>query len=142
MKDGVTRAAASLLRPVEVRVPVQPLVRFAELMDPAAGEGWCAAIRSAREALSSRVVWHVNSTARGGGVAEMMGPLIGYARDAGVDLIVVGAGSGRTPGLMPGEFVHHLLEHAPCSVLVVRPVRHGRGSGAGRAGAAMGSPEA
>jgi nucleotide-binding universal stress UspA family protein len=48
-----------------------------------------------------------------------------WADDAGVDLIVVGAGSGRTPGLVPGEFVHHLLEHAPCGVLVVRPVRSG-----------------
>jgi nucleotide-binding universal stress UspA family protein len=46
-----------------------------------------------------------------------------WAEGAGVDLIVVGAGSGRTPGLVPGEFVHHLLEHAPCGVLVVRPVR-------------------
>ena len=45
-----------------------------------------------------------------------------WAENAGVDLIVVGAGSGRTPGLVPGEFVHHLLEHAPCGVLVVRPL--------------------
>lgn len=44
-----------------------------------------------------------------------------WAADAGADLIVVGAGSGRVPGLMPGGFVHHLLEYAPCPVLVVRP---------------------
>lgn len=44
-----------------------------------------------------------------------------WAEDAGADLIVVGAGSGRLPGLVPGGFVHHLLEHAPCPVLVVRP---------------------
>ncbi len=46
-----------------------------------------------------------------------------WAEGAGVDLLVVGAGSGRTPGLAPGEFVHHLVEHAPCGVLVVRPPR-------------------
>ncbi len=63
-----------------------------------------------------------------------------WAESADVDLIVVGAGSGRAPGLIPGEFVHHLLEYAPCSLLVVRPVRHERGSGAERAGAAAGSP--
>jgi nucleotide-binding universal stress UspA family protein len=44
-----------------------------------------------------------------------------WAEGADVDLIVVGAGSGRMRGLMPGPFVHELLEHAPCSVLVVRP---------------------
>lgn len=44
-----------------------------------------------------------------------------WAEEAGADLIVVGAGSGRLPGLVPGGFVHHLLEHAPCPVLVVRP---------------------
>jgi trehalose synthase len=70
---------------VEVRVPAQPLARFAELVDPSADEGWRAEIRSTVESLRGRVVWHVSSTARGGGVAEMMGPLVGYARDAGVD---------------------------------------------------------
>ena len=66
-------------------MPAQPLARFAELVDPGADEAWRAEIRSTVEALRGRVVWHVNSTARGGGVAEMMGPLIGYARDAGAD---------------------------------------------------------
>ena len=31
------------------------------------------------------VVWHVNSTAHGGGVAEMLQSLLAYARGAGVD---------------------------------------------------------
>ena len=63
----------------------QPLARFSEVVDPAADEAWRAEIRSTVEALRGRVVWHVSSTARGGGVAEMMGPLIGYARNAGAD---------------------------------------------------------
>jgi trehalose synthase len=79
------RGAQVPLRPVEVRVPAQPLARFAELVDSAGYEGWRAQIQAAAEALRGRVVWHVSSTARGGGVAEMMGPLIGYARDVGVD---------------------------------------------------------
>ena len=33
-----------------------------------------------------RVVWHVNSTARGGGVAELLHSLLAYARGAGVDV--------------------------------------------------------
>jgi trehalose synthase len=38
-----------------------------------------------RERLRGGVVWNVNSTERGGGVAEMLRSLLGYARGAGVD---------------------------------------------------------
>jgi len=38
-----------------------------------------------RELLESRTFWNVNSTAHGGGVAEMLRSLIGYARGAGID---------------------------------------------------------
>jgi trehalose synthase len=44
------------------------------------------AIDTARQVLSGRVVWHVNSTARGGGVAELLQSLLAYARGAGVDV--------------------------------------------------------
>ncbi len=37
------------------------------------------------ELLESRIFWNVNSTAHGGGVAEMLRSLIGYARGAGLD---------------------------------------------------------
>jgi trehalose synthase len=43
------------------------------------------AIAAARSLLAGRVIWHVNSTARGGGVAEMLQSLLAYARGAGVD---------------------------------------------------------
>ena len=39
---------------------------------------------AARE-LHGRVIWNVNSTAKGGGVVEMLRPLLGYCRGAGVD---------------------------------------------------------
>lgn len=39
----------------------------------------------AREQLEGRVVWNVNSTPSGGGVVELLRPLIAYARGAGVD---------------------------------------------------------
>jgi trehalose synthase len=45
-----------------------------------------SAIATARDVLSGRVVWHVNSTARGGGVAELLHSLLAYARGAGVDV--------------------------------------------------------
>src|SRR4029450_2924526 len=44
------------------------------------------AIATARELLTGRVIWHVNTTARGGGVAELLHSLLAYARGAGVDV--------------------------------------------------------
>jgi trehalose synthase len=42
-------------------------------------------IARAREEMRGRVVWHFNSTARGGGVAEMLRSYLAYVRGAGVD---------------------------------------------------------
>jgi trehalose synthase len=42
-------------------------------------------IARGRELLDGRTFWNVNSTARGGGVAEMLRSLIGYVRGAGLD---------------------------------------------------------
>jgi len=44
-----------------------------------------AAAASARQAFGERRIWHVNSTAQGGGVAEMLRALLPYVRGAGVD---------------------------------------------------------
>jgi trehalose synthase len=53
-------------------------------------------LRRAAAALAGRVVWSVNSTARGGGVAEMLPWLLGYARGAGIDArwMVIGGAPG------------------------------------------------
>ncbi|MEZ5381189.1 MAG: glycosyltransferase [Microthrixaceae bacterium] len=48
-----------------------------ELAGPTAG--------AAKDALGGRAVLNVNSTGAGGGVAEMLRVVLGYARDAGVD---------------------------------------------------------
>lgn len=42
-------------------------------------------IERARDLFAGRAVWHVNSTARGGGVVELLHSLLAYARGAGVD---------------------------------------------------------
>jgi trehalose synthase len=57
-----------------------------ERFRPVLGEGFAAveeAMRRGREVLAGRVVWHINSTAKGGGVAEMLHSLLGYGRGAG-----------------------------------------------------------
>jgi trehalose synthase len=44
------------------------------------------AIAEVREVLNDRVIWNVNSTAAGGGVAEMLRFFLAYTRGAGVDV--------------------------------------------------------
>jgi trehalose synthase len=69
----------------EVHIAPLPLERFAPLIGE---ERMRAAEQAAEETarrLSGRVWWNVNSTARGGGVAEMLQSLLAYARGAGVD---------------------------------------------------------
>jgi trehalose synthase len=39
-----------------------------------------------RDLTDGRVIWNVNSTSAGGGVAEMLHRLVGYGRDAGIDV--------------------------------------------------------
>jgi trehalose synthase len=59
--------------------------RFRSLLPPDRFEAFERGVREARELLDGRVVWNVNSTARGGGVVELLRPLVAYARGAGVD---------------------------------------------------------
>jgi trehalose synthase len=65
----------------------------------------------AREIFAGRVVWHVNSTARGGGVAEMLAALLPYARGAEVDArwAVI---SGNPDFFHVTKRVHNLLHGA------------------------------
>ena len=74
-------------------VPVAPLPpeRFRELL----GERYREledVIARGRELFAGRAIWHLNSTARGGGVAELLQSLLAYARGGGVDTrwVVVG----------------------------------------------------
>lgn len=68
-----------------VHVATLPPTRFEEVLDPHQWEVLDAANRHAREILGDRRIWSINSTATGGGVAEMLQSLIAYARGAGVD---------------------------------------------------------
>jgi trehalose synthase len=68
-------------------VPVAPLSleRFKEVLDADQIEALDRNTSRAQRLLAGRVVWNVSSTARGGGVAEMLSSLIAYTRGAGVD---------------------------------------------------------
>ena len=68
-------------------VPTPPLrpERFREVLTPEQAAEFDRVVREGEKAFAGRVVWNVNSTANGGGVAEMLHSLLSYARGAGVD---------------------------------------------------------
>jgi hypothetical protein len=82
--------AVSLVQAVEV--PRRP----AALLEPIIGGSRFRQLDRAadqvRRLLAGRTIWHVNSTATGGGVAEMLQVLVGYVNDfAAVPLALLGA---------------------------------------------------
>src|SRR3954447_25544534 len=74
-----------LAMPELVDVPPHPPERFKSVMEPEAFERVVEGVNTARELLGDRTIWNVNSTAKGGGVVELLLPLLAYARGAGVD---------------------------------------------------------
>ncbi len=96
---------------IHVPVPTLRHERFRALI----GEGYAeieAATERAAELFAGRVVWHVNSTARGGGVVELLQSLLGYARSAGVDArwVVV---DGSPPFFTVTKRIHNRLHGSP-----------------------------
>jgi trehalose synthase len=61
------------------------LDRFERVITPEQYRALLDAVAEARRILAGRVIWNVNSTAKGGGVAEMLQSLIAYVRGAGLD---------------------------------------------------------
>ena len=68
-----------------VEVAPHPPERFESVLEPEPFEKLSGGIHEARELLGERTIWNVSSTAKGGGVVELLLPLIGYAKGAGVD---------------------------------------------------------
>lgn len=68
-----------------VDVPALGPERFEEVMDSGTFASFQQAMARGRDLLNGRRVWHINSTTKGGGVAEMLKPLLGYQRGAGWD---------------------------------------------------------
>jgi trehalose synthase len=71
-------------RPELVQIPPQPLDRYRDLLGDEYPRFERVAER-AREEFAGRAIWHVNSTAKGGGVAEILHSLLPYVRGVGVD---------------------------------------------------------
>jgi trehalose synthase len=69
----------------EVPIPAMSPERFRSLLGHRY-EKVDEATALAKEVLGGRVIWHINSTAKGGGVAELLHSLLAYARGGGVDV--------------------------------------------------------
>ncbi|MFZ2016867.1 MAG: glycosyltransferase [Nocardioides sp.] len=69
----------------EVRIDAVSLERLARLLEPERAARLESNAMLARGILDGRVVWSVNATSSGGGVAEMLTTLLAYSRGAGVD---------------------------------------------------------
>jgi trehalose synthase len=89
-----------------------PFERFESIMDPEHYRLFGEAVERSRELLDGRVVWNVNSTSRGGGVAEMLVSLLAYAHGAGVASrwAVI---SGTDPFFALTKRIHNNLHSAP-----------------------------
>ncbi len=95
----------------EVEIRALDLRRFRDLVGDEWGEV-AEAISEAPKVLEGRVVWHINSTARGGGVAELLRSLLAYARGAGVDSRWIAIGGGREFFAVTKR-LHHRLHGFP-----------------------------
>ena len=69
----------------EVDVRALPLERLESLIGPQRASQFLSTAAAARATLNGRSVLNVNSTASGGGVAELLQTLLAYARGAGVN---------------------------------------------------------
>ena len=68
-----------------VSIPTLSFDRFCGILGPRGASRLRRTVTDAQHILGQRVMWHVNSTATGGGVAEMLQTLLGYERGAGLD---------------------------------------------------------
>ena len=69
----------------EVEVKALPLALLASILTPERARRLSQAAVRAQVAFGDRTIWHVNATAHGGGVAEMLQTLLAYGRGAQVE---------------------------------------------------------
>jgi trehalose synthase len=88
------------------------LERFGSVLAPEDYERFLRVVERGREAFDGRVVWNVNSTGQGGGVAEMLVSLLAYARGAGIDArwVVI---AGNEDFFVLTKRIHNFLHGSP-----------------------------
>jgi len=96
----------------EVEIEARDLSPFAALVGPEKVAELRGAAAQLREQMAGRVIWNVNSTATGGGVAEMLRGLLSYVRGMEVDArwLVI---SGDQDFFHVTKRLHHSLHGSP-----------------------------
>ncbi len=97
---------------IEVEVGAIDPQRFGTVLDKGQLASLDVAIADARQRFEGRTIWNVNSTAKSGGVAEMLNTLLPYARGVGVDTrwLVI---SGDDEFFRITKRIHNRLHDAP-----------------------------
>ena len=112
-------ALGSAVPLVGVELASQPFARIRAKLAPGAWEQLERSCEDARALLAGRTLWAINSTARGGGVAEMQRTLLPYWRHAGLDarwLVLTG-----TPAFFRlTKRLHNLLHGSPVPLPALR----------------------
>lgn len=70
----------------EVAVTPRPVDPFTEIIEERPMERFLDGLATARQCLGRRAIWHVNSTATGGGVAEMLQAVLCYPAALGLNV--------------------------------------------------------
>ncbi|MCW3063597.1 MAG: glycosyltransferase [Solirubrobacterales bacterium] len=98
--------------PHDIEISPMRADRFRSLLPPDRFAEFERGTQEARDLLGDRVVWNVNSTARGGGVVELLRPLVAYARGAGLDVRWV-VMDGTPEFFTVTKRIHNRLHGAP-----------------------------
>ncbi len=69
----------------DIHVPLNPFERFSDVIDRKQFASYLDTARELRQRFEGRIVWNINTTDAGGGVAEMLRSLIAYVRGFGID---------------------------------------------------------
>src|SRR3954453_6161037 len=96
----------------EVQIDPMSMERLGWVLGPGGSAGLAEAALRGRDLLSGRTVWNINSTASGGGVAEMLQALLAYTRGAGISTrwLVL---EGSRDFFAVTKRIHNLLHGSP-----------------------------
>jgi trehalose synthase len=95
-----------------VDLKAQPVDRLRAIISDDRFERFHRTMSDTADVLNGRTVWNVNSTAEGGGVAEMLGTLLPYAIDTGWD-VKWAVMSGETDFFEVTKGLHNTLHGTP-----------------------------
>jgi trehalose synthase len=100
------------MRLEQVSISPQTIDRFLPLFGEAAVQTAHALGERLRERMDGRVLWNVNATSTGGGVAEMLRSVLTYTRGLGIDArwVVI---AGRPRFFAVTKRLHHALHGSP-----------------------------